>query len=54
MSYNLYVLGTSLEYIEKPSLRRVSEAITAKSSPAMASTVLKNIKENTNLKTSTL
>ena len=40
MTHSLYVLGVSLEWIMKPSLRRVSEAMTAKLSPAMARIVL--------------
>ena len=40
ITHSLYVLGVSLEWIMKPSLRRVSEAMTAKLSPAMARIVL--------------
>lgn len=40
LTHSLYVFGVSLEWIMKPSLRRVSEAITAKLSPAMARMVL--------------
>lgn len=38
--YSWYVFGMSLEYIWKPSLSRVSVAITEKSSPAIARMVL--------------